>query len=723
MIQGHTFPDKKIYVGLQETPLMTGKNLTTPLQFLKGVGEKRAELFEEELNLTTFEDLLHYYPFRYVDRSKFYTISELSATPTQVQVKGRFTRSELLGTGNKKRLTARFTDNTGTVECVWFKGLKYISEQIKPGVDYVLFGKPSLFNNRLNFTHPEFETLQTFLTKTAAPFTPVYPLTEKIKKFRINARVIQKLTRELLQELKPVIRDHYPEEFRKKYNLMHLYNALQHVHFPQNMKTLEQARFRLKFDELFFIQLFILKSKIKRDNAIKGIVFHKVGHYLNTFYKKHLPFELTNAQKKVIKEMRHDMKSGLQMNRLLQGDVGSGKTLVALMIAFIAADNGYQSALMAPTEILAQQHYKSLKEMLGSLDYKLGLLTGSTKTKARRELHEKLRNGEIDLLIGTHALIEDEVKFNKLGLVIVDEQHRFGVAQRARLWRKDKQPPHVLVMTATPIPRTLALTVHGDLDVSVIDELPPGRKPVETHHRFEDKRANIYKFMRQQIAQGRQIYVVFPLIQESEKLDFQNLEAGYERIIKAFPPPKYKTVMVHGQMKPEEKEEKMQQFVRNEAQIMVATTVIEVGVNVPNASIMIIESAQRFGLSQLHQLRGRVGRGASQSFCILLSPYKISQNTRQRLGIMTQTNDGFQIAEQDMKLRGPGNIDGTQQSGDPYDFKIASLTQDQSILILARQAALEILKKDPELKEPIYKPIAKQMNQRHPKEINWRQIS
>ncbi len=701
---------------------MADKNLSTPIQFLKGVGEKRAELLSSELNLDTFEDLLHYYPFRYIDRSRYYTINELTATPTQIQIRGRFKRKEELGTGNKRRLKAIFTDNTGSVECIWFKGISFISKQIIPNVDYVLFGKPSLFNNKINFTHPEFERLNEYLKKNAAPFTPVYPLTEKIKKFKFSARVIQKLTHQLLTDLKPAIKDFYPEIFRKQYNLMGLYEALSHVHFPGDMKKLEAARYRLKFDELFFIQLFIVKEKIRRENAIRGFIFPEVGNFLNTFYKNHLPFELTGAQKRVIKEMRHDMKSGLQMNRLLQGDVGSGKTLVALMIALISADNGFQSALMAPTEILAQQHYKSLQKMLGNLDYKLGLLTGSTKTKQRKILHEQLRNGEINLLIGTHALIENEVKFKKLGLVIVDEQHRFGVAQRAKLWRKDKQPPHVLVMTATPIPRTLALTVHGDLDVSVIDELPPGRKPIQTRHVFEDKRAGVYEFMRKQIAGGQQIYVVFPLIQESEKMDFQNLEEGYNRITKVFKAPQYKTVMVHGQMKPDEKDEKMQQFARNEAQILVATTVIEVGVDVPNASVMIIESAQRFGLSQLHQLRGRVGRGAAQSFCILMSPYKISQNTRQRLGIMTQTNDGFQIAEEDMKLRGPGNIDGTQQSGDPYDFKIASLTKDQSILMLARRAAQSLLNEDPQFTKPENRNIAAQLKKRHPRAINWRQI-
>lgn len=697
------------------------KQLDTPLQFLKGVGEKRANLLHEELYLETFEDLLHYYPFRYVDRSKYYQIKELTASPIQMQIRGRFISNQTIGAGKKQRLTARFADSTGTVECIWFQGINFIKDQIKPGKDYVLFGKPTLFSGRINFTHPEIELLDDYLKKSAAPFTPVYPLTEKIKKFKFSAKTIQKFTRQLLIDLKPQIKDHFSEEFRSRYKLIPLYDALKIVHFPEDMDTLEKARFRLKFDEFFFIQLYILRSKIKRNNAIRGIVFSKVGHFLNTFYKEHLPFELTNAQKKVIKEMRADMKTGLQMNRLLQGDVGSGKTLVALMIALIATDNGYQSALMAPTEILAQQHYKSLLELVGTLNYKIGLLTGSSKAKERRELHEKLRNGEINLLIGTHALIEDEVKFKNLGLVIIDEQHRFGVAQRAKLWMKDKVHPHVLVMTATPIPRTLALTVHGDLDVSVIDELPPGRKPVQTRHLYEDKRAELYKFMRKQITEGRQIYVVYPLIQESKKLDFQNLEEGYQRITKAFPASEYTTVMVHGQMKPNEKEEKMQEFVQKKAQIMVATTVIEVGVNVPNASVMIIESAQRFGLSQLHQLRGRVGRGASQSYCILMSPYKISQNTKQRLGIMTQTNDGFIIAEEDMQLRGPGNIDGTQQSGDPYDFKIASITKDQSILYLARRAAEELLKTDPTIEK--YSSIKNQLNKRHPKSINWRQIS
>ncbi|MDA3867727.1 MAG: ATP-dependent DNA helicase RecG [Salinivirgaceae bacterium] len=702
---------------------MYDKKLQTPLQFLKGVGEKRATLFAEELNIASYEDLLHYYPFRYLDRSRFYTINEITAAPTLVQIKGRFISSQIIGTGNKRRLSAIYKDATGQIECVWFKGIDYFYKQIKQGVDYVLFGKPTVFGKRLNFTHPEIETLSEYLKKNTAPFTPIYPLTEKVKKFRVTANTIQNLTRELLILLKDQIDDHFLENFRKEYNLMPLYDALYHVHFPENMNILNKARFRLKFDELFFIQLSILKAKQNREAEVKGIIFNTVGSKLHTFYNNYLPFELTNAQKRVIKEMRENMKSGRQMNRLLQGDVGSGKTLVALMLAFITSDNNYQCALMAPTEILAQQHFKSLKEMVGDMPFEIDLLTGSIKTKARRGIHERLKTGQTNLIIGTHALIEKDVEFHKLGLVIIDEQHRFGVAQRARLWKKSIQPPHVMVMTATPIPRTLALTVHGDLDSSVIDELPPGRKPIHTRHVYENKRKQVYEFMQQQIAAGRQIYVVFPLIQESEKLDFQNLEEGYERIIKAFPPPNYKTVMVHGQMKSDEKEEKMLAFARNEAQIMVATTVIEVGVNVPNASVMVIESAQRFGLSQLHQLRGRVGRGASQSYCILMSPYEISKNTRQRLDIMTQTNDGFIIAEEDMKLRGPGNIDGTQQSGDPYDFKIASLTQDQAILMLARRAANAILNEDSELTDAKYEKIKQQLKKRHPKEIDWRQVS
>lgn len=702
---------------------MSDKELSTTIQFLKGVGEKRAEVLAEELNLHTYEDLIHYYPFRYVDRSKFYYINQITATPTLVQIKGVFQNKRITGIGRKRRLAATFTDKTGSIECIWFKGVDYFEKLIRPGTSFVLFGKPSVFNNKLNFTHPEIEPLEAYLSKNTAPFTPVYPLTEKVKNFRITANTIQNLTRDVLIRVKNSLQDYYTETFRQSNNLMMLYEALYQVHFPTNMEMLNKARHRLKFDELFFIQLSILQAKIKRNTNIKGIPFSTVGNTLHRFYKDHLPFDLTNAQKRVIKEMQQDMKSGRQMNRLLQGDVGSGKTLVALMLAFIAADNGYQAALMAPTEILAQQHLSGLKELIGNLDFNIDLLTGSVKTKERKFIHAKLLSGETNLLIGTHALIENEVQFKDLGLVIIDEQHRFGVEQRARLWKKTKQPPHVLVMTATPIPRTLALTVHGDLDVSVIDELPPGRKPVDTRHVFEAKRAKIYDFMRQQIKQGRQIYVVFPLIQESEKLDLQNLQDGFERLIKVFPPPEYKTVMIHGQMKPDEKERIMTEFAQNKAQIMVATTVIEVGVNIPNASIMIIESAQRFGLSQLHQLRGRVGRGAAQSYCILMSPFEISKNTRHRLGIMTQTNDGFLIADEDMKLRGYGNIDGTQQSGDPYDFKIANLSQDQAILMMTRKAANNILDMDSDLKNIENKALLKELNKRHPNKIDWRQIS
>lgn len=702
---------------------MSDKELSTTLQFLKGVGEKRATVLAEELNLHTFEDLVHYYPFRYVDRSQFYFVNQITAAPTLIQLKGTFRNKRLAGTGNKRRMIATFTDKTGSVDCIWFKSIDYFDKLIKPNIDFVLFGKPSMFNNRFNFTHPEIETLDDYLSKNSAPFTPVYSLTEKAKNFKINTNALQNLIRDVLSRIKPLLTDYYSDSFRNQYNLMPLYDALHQVHFPTSMNVLNNARYRLKFDELFFIQLSILQSKIKRETYVKGITFKKVGKTLNQFYNKHLPFDLTNAQKKVIREMQQDMKSGKQMNRLLQGDVGSGKTLVALMLSFIAADNGYQTALMAPTEILAQQHFQGLTELIGDLNFNIDLLTGSVKTKARKFIHEKLLSGQTHLLTGTHALIEDEVQFNKLGLVIIDEQHRFGVEQRARLWKKTKQPPHVLVMTATPIPRTLALTVHGDLDVSVIDELPPGRKPVDTRHVYETKRPQVYDFMRQQIERGRQIYVVFPLIQESEKLDLQNLEDGFERLIKVFPPPKYKTVMIHGQMKPNEKDRIMKDFAKNKAQIMVATTVIEVGVNVPNASIMIIESSQRFGLSQLHQLRGRVGRGAEQSYCILMSPYKISETTKNRLNIMCQTNDGFVIADEDMKIRGYGNIDGTQQSGQPYDFKIANLSLDQAILMLARKAATHILTTDSELKNTDNKAIAKELHKRHPKKIDWRQIS
>lgn len=671
--------------------------LDQEIKFLPGVGPKRAELLFKELNITTFRDLIYYYPYKYIDRTKFYRISEIHAQMPYIQVKGKIKSIETVGKGNKERLSARFFDDSGSLELVWFRSVKWQKENIKLDTQYIVFGKPADFGGKISVVHPDMETEEETQLKPSGLFQGYYITSENMKKKYINSKTINKFQLTLIHLAKGKIKETLPEYLVRSLKLTSLENALISIHKPENTIDLKNATFRLKFEELFFIQLKILALKHGREQKFKGFRFEKVGYNFNKFYADFLPFELTNAQKKVIKEIRRDVNRNIQMNRLLQGDVGSGKTLVALMTILLAMDNGFQSCLMAPTEILAQQHFQSVSKFLQGMSIEVGLLTGSTKKSERVILHEKLQNGKLQILVGTHALIEDTVVFNNLGLVVIDEQHRFGVAQRAKLWEKnDLIPPHVLVMTATPIPRTLAMTVFGDLDVSVIDELPPGRKPIQTMHFFENRRKQVDNFLRQQIEKGTQIYVVYPLISESEKIDLKNLEEGFRYFTETFPD--VPVSMVHGKMKPAIKENAMQAFKSGKTKIMVATTVIEVGVDVPNASVMVIESAERFGLSQLHQLRGRVGRGAEQSYCILMSSYKIGSESKKRLETMVRTNDGFEIAEVDMKLRGPGDIEGTQQSGIGFDLKIANLGKDVEILQLARNKATDILEKDPGLR-------------------------
>jgi len=691
------------------------------IKFLPGVGPKKADLLNKELGIRSAEDLLRHYPYKYVDRSRFYYLHEISEDMPFIQVKGQIIRFEKVGEGHTQRLTAIFTDGRETIELVWFKGVKYVIDKYKTGIQYVVFGKPSAFNGRFNIVHPEIELVSQLPPPEQMGLQPFYNTSEKMKNSFLNSKMLQRIIFPVIQSIKPGIPDTLPAYLLQKFALMNLTESLVNVHFPKNANALNKARQRLKFEELFYIQLNILQQTKWRDQHFKGFVFGQIGHYFNTFFKDFLPFELTGAQKRVLREIRIDVASGRQMNRLLQGDVGSGKTLVALMAMLMAVDNGFQACIMAPTEILATQHFASLTEFLGDMGVSVALLTGSTRPKARVELHEKLRSGELDILIGTHALIEDTVQFSNLGLVVIDEQHRFGVEQRARLWRKNVQPPHILVMTATPIPRTLAMTLYGDLSVSVIDELPPGRKPIQTYHYYENKRQGLNQFIAKQVEMGRQIYIVYPLIQESEKIDLQNLETGYEYMREVFPT--YTISKVHGKLKAAEKDHEMQKFVRGETQIMVATTVIEVGVNVPNASVMVIESAQRFGLSQLHQLRGRVGRGAEQSFCILLTDYKLASDTRKRMEIMVRTNDGFEISEADLKLRGPGDLEGTQQSGLPFDLKIANLAQDGKMLEIARNAAMEILEDDPQLVKVENRVLATQLRKMKTNTLNWGSIS
>ena len=694
---------------------------TLNIMYLPGVGPKKADILKQELKIVSYEDLVYYFPYKYVDRSRIYTIREIDPSMQHIQLKGRIAALKTVGDGRTKRLSAVFTDETGSIELVWFKGLKFVKDSILPNQVYIVFGKPSVFNGTTNIVHPELERFQENKPRIQAGFQPHYNTTEKMKSNFLNSKAIQKLVHNLFLSYNGKIPETLPASLIEKNKLMYLDEALRTIHFPQNLYSLDKARFRLKFEELFYIQLNILKLKTQRKLNIHGHIFSRVGEYLNRFYTNQLPFALTEAQKRVIREMRHDLGSGKQMNRLLQGDVGSGKTLVALMVMLIALDNNFQTCLMAPTEILATQHFETFSKLIEPLNIKTALLTGSTKKSERDLIHAALRDGSMQILIGTHALIEETVVFNNLGLVIIDEQHRFGVEQRARLWKKNQNPPHVLVMTATPIPRTLAMTIYGDLDVSVIDELPPGRKPIQTLHYYHNKRNQLNQFLLQEINKGRQVYVVYPLIEESEKLDFKNLSEGYEYMQKAFP--NCKTVMVHGRMKPSEKDAAMQEFSSGQAQIMVATTVIEVGVNVPNASVMVIESAERFGLSQLHQLRGRVGRGAEQSYCILMTSYKLAEETRKRMEIMVRTTDGFEIAEADMKIRGPGDLEGTQQSGLPFDLKIASLSKDGRILQIARDLAQEILDSDPALEKPENQILTRQLTKLARAKLNWSMIS
>ncbi|WP_417612408.1 ATP-dependent DNA helicase RecG [Owenweeksia hongkongensis] len=696
--------------------------LQTPIEYLKGVGPAKADLLKKELRIFTYRDLLNLFPFRYVDRSRFYKINEISSTETEVQIIGKITKLEEVGAARTKRLTAHFVDETGSVELVWFKGIKWLKNSLKLNQPYVLFAKPSMFNNRYNFAHPDLELLEEFKASPLQGLQPMYPSTEKLNGRNINARTLAKLTQTLLPQLKGALPEIYPPEFLKENGLAPREASYFEVHFPKNVERLEKARYRLKFDEFFMLQLDMIRQKKIHQIKQRGFAFSALGENFNNFYNNELPFELTGAQKKVLKEIRKDIMHGLHMNRLVQGDVGSGKTIVALMCMLMAIDNGFQACLMAPTEILATQHYNGLKELVENLPVEIALLTGSTKAAARRELHAKLEDGSLHILIGTHALIEDKVKYKNLGMAVIDEQHRFGVAQRAQLWKKNTLPPHILIMTATPIPRTLAMSVYGNLDISVIDELPPGRKPITTVHRYDTNRLKVFGFMKDEIAKGRQVYVVYPLIEESKQMDYKDLQDGYESIVRAFPKSDYQVSIVHGKMKAADKEWEMQRFAEGETQIMVATTVIEVGVNVPNASVMVIESAERFGLSQLHQLRGRVGRGAEQSFCILMTSHKLSNDAKTRIKTMVRTNDGFEISEVDMKLRGPGDLMGTRQSG-ILNLKIADLMKDGAILEQARNAAITLLEKDPQLQQPEHYSILQHFNSQVKRKMQWGRIS
>jgi len=680
---------------------LSASNLETPLAYLKGVGPKRAELLQKELGFFTYEQLLHHYPFRYIDRTRFYKIAELQSDMPLVQVVGKVVSKETVGEKQKKRLVIKFEDESGRMDLVWFQNIKWVEENIYRGNTYIAFGKPNFFNGSFSISHPDLENYPRQQTGIAGNITlqPIYSSTEKLKKAFLDSKGIQKLIYQLLELHVNEVRETLPKYILDKYKLIGKKEALISIHFPANANMLQQAERRLKFEELFFIQLQLLHNKHLRSLKFKGALFNNVGDRINKFYNEIIPFDLTNAQKRVIKEIRIDTQRGTQMNRLVQGDVGSGKTVVALMSMLLANDNGYQACMMAPTEILARQHYESLVGMLKGKLANVAILTGTTTKKQRTLLHQQLESGEIDILVGTHALIEDKVKFKQLGLVVIDEQHRFGVEQRAKLWRKSSIPPHILVMTATPIPRTLAMTLYGDLDVSVIDELPAGRKPIETRHLLESQRMRMFGFMKQEIAKGRQVYVVYPLIKESEKLDLLHLEAGIEQLGYQFPLPQYQISIVHGKLNNVDKQFEMQRFIEGKTQIMVATTVIEVGVNVPNASVMVIENAERFGLSQLHQLRGRVGRGAEQSFCILMSGNKLNPVSKKRLETMVRTNNGFEISEIDLELRGPGDITGTQQSG-TVELKVADLVKDQAILKEARNTVLEIFDQDANLERP-----------------------
>lgn len=695
----------------------------TTVEYLKGVGTARATALKKELGIATYGDLLQYFPFKYIDRTRFYKVKEASADLPYVQIIARLTHKEIVGEKAARRLVAAAQDDTGPIELVWFQGITRVFDSLIVGKAYVFFGKPGFFNGKLQIAHPETDLYNTNPAKSngSQALQPAYNSTEKLKKFLLDSKGIQKLVANLLEQYGKNITENLPPYILEENQLIDRGKAFRQIHFPDHFEQLKEASRRLKFEELFFLQLKLLKNKLFRSEKFKGNIFGNVGFFFNEFYKHKLPFALTSAQKRTLKEIRSDTQKGVQMNRLLQGDVGSGKTVVALMSILLALDNGFQACMMAPTEILANQHFQSVKQLLGEGFVEVALLTGSTTKKARRTIHEDLESGKLHILIGTHALIEDKVRFKNLGFVVIDEQHRFGVEQRAKLWRKNSIPPHILVMTATPIPRTLAMTLYGDLDISVIDELPAGRKPIETKHFFEGSRLRVFGFMKNEIAKGRQVYVVYPLIKESEKLDLKNLMDGIEVMSREFPLPEYRISIVHGQLSAADKAFEMQRFVKGETQIMVATTVIEVGVNVPNASVMIIENAERFGLSQLHQLRGRVGRGAEQSFCILMSSQKLSKDGRIRLETMVRTNDGFEIAEIDLQLRGPGNIEGKQQSG-ILDLKLANLMEDQDILLRARQTVEAIFKEDPQLVLPKNQLLQQHFSQKT-EGLSWNKIS
>jgi ATP-dependent DNA helicase RecG len=697
--------------------------LDTNITYLPGVGPKRAELLNKELSIFTYRDLLYYFPYKYIDRTKFYKVAELDPDLPFVQVRGVIKGYYAEGRGTSKRLVADFQDDTGTIKLVWFKGLKWITSNYPPGVEFIVFGKPGVFSGMVNIIHPEIEAVSKLSERLTSALQAQYSTTEKLKNQFITSKIIGKMVGNLLQQLMARIPETLPLYLVTRYNLMDLHESLVKIHFPSNPDELEKARFRQKFEELFYIQLNLLRFKAFRNVKQNGFVFSNVGDNFNNFYFRNLPFKLTEAQKKVVREIRRDLGSGSQMNRLLQGDVGSGKTLVALMSMLIAIDNGYQTCLMAPTEILASQHFNTITKLLNGMDLKVQLLTGSSKKASRKQISESLLDNSLNILIGTHALLEENVQFSNLGLVIIDEQHRFGVEQRSRLWQKNSNPPHVLVMTATPIPRTLAMTLYGDLDVSVIDELPPGRVPIRTMHFNYSELNKVFGFMRSQISEKRQIYIVYPLIKESESMDYKDLEDGWDTISRAFPPPKYCISVVHGKMTSANKEMSMKLFKDGVAHILIATTVIEVGVDVPNATVMIIESAERFGLSQLHQLRGRVGRGADQSYCILLSSDKMSREAAKRIEVMVRTNDGFEIAEMDMQLRGPGDIEGTQQSGIPFDLKIANLAKDGQIIEYVRNIAEEILNKDPLLEQNQNLLLKSQLKKLFSQKQTWSNIS
>ncbi|RRJ93550.1 ATP-dependent DNA helicase RecG [Flavobacterium macacae] len=696
--------------------------LETPIEYLKGVGPARGELLRKEMGIHKYADLVNLFPNRYIDRTRYYKINELRNTNAEVQIVGRVIHIKTVEQKKGKRLVATFSDETGEMELVWFQGQKWIRENLKLNTVYVIFGKCTAFNGQFNMAHPEMELLAEHQQNLRSAMQPVYPSTEKLTQRGLTNRVVNKMMQQLFVETHALFVETLPVAILDELKLIPKNVALFNIHFPKSPDLLAKAQFRLKFEELFFIQLQLITKNLIRKNKIKGHPFEKVGDYFTSFYNNHLPFDLTNAQKRVLKEIRNDMGNPAQMNRLLQGDVGSGKTIVALMSMLLALDNGFQACLMAPTEILANQHFIGLSELAKPLNINIQLLTGSTKTASRKIIHEELENGSLNIIIGTHALLEDKVKFHNLGLAIIDEQHRFGVEQRSKLWKKNEIPPHVLVMTATPIPRTLAMSLYGDLDISVIDELPPGRKPIQTVHRYDANRLKVWKFIRDEIGKGRQIYIVYPLIDVSEKMDYKDLMDGYESISRDFPLPKYSVSIVHGKMKPAEKDSEMQRFSQGKTNIMVATTVIEVGVNVPNASVMIIESAERFGLSQLHQLRGRVGRGAEQSYCILMTGHKLSNDSKIRMETMTRTNDGFEIAEVDLKLRGPGDLMGTQQSG-ILNLKIADIVKDKDILQLARHHAVKLLKEDPSMVKPEHLTLRNVFIQISKKQNIWNYIS